>query len=245
MRRFSIALLFTMLTSSVAIYSVAQEPKKDEPAKPAAPATAPAGADAKKAEPAKEAPKPAEAKKEEPKKVEEAPLKPITPAVEAKLEAARKAIAELIVEAEDAGLVETTINQPPVLDLLITGRATDLRELKKPAAERVGVSPEVFGAWFTGQGKAKDALAGLEIKPQTDVRIIQPAKGLTDWYEKRANILNTYIAQARATKAADLAKKVEEAKKAAEPKKEEAKKAEPAKEAAKPADTKKEEPKKN
>ena len=65
MRRFSIALLFTMLTSSVAIYSVAQEPKKDEPAKPAAPATAPAGADAKKAEPAKEAPKPAEAKKED------------------------------------------------------------------------------------------------------------------------------------------------------------------------------------
>lgn len=159
MRRFSIALLFTILSSGVALYSVAQEPKKDEPAKPAAPAAAPAGGDAKKAEPAKEAPKPAEAKKEEPKKVEEAPLKPITPAVEAKLEAARKAIAELIVEAEDAGLVETTINQPPVLDLLITGRATDLRELKKPAAERIGVSPEVFGAWFTGQGKAKDALA--------------------------------------------------------------------------------------
>lgn len=248
MRRFSIALLFTVITSAVALNTGAQDPKKAEPAKPAP--SAPAG-DAKKEEPAKEAPKPAEAKKEEPKKVEEAPLKPITPAVEAKLEAARKAIAELIVEAEDAGLVETTINQPPVLDLLITGRATDMRELKKPAAERSGVSPEVFGAWFTGQGKAKDAMGGLDIKPQTDVRIIQPAKGLTDWYEKRANILNTYVSQARAAKAADLAKKVEEtkkaeeAKKAAEPKKEEAKKAEPAKEAAKPAEAKKEEPKKN
>ena len=177
----------------------------------------------------------------EPKKVVEAPLKPITPEVEAKLEAARKAVAELVVAAEDAGLVETSINQPPILDLLITGRATDLRELKKAAADRIGVSPEVFGAWFTGQGKAKDALGGLEIKPQNDVRIIQPAKGLSDWYEKRANILNTYVAQARSTKAAETAKKVEEAKaaeaaakKAAEPKKAEAPKAE----------VKKEEPKK-
>jgi len=69
-RRFSIALLFTILSSGVALYTVAQEPKKDEPAKPAAPAVAPAGGEAKKAEPAKEAPKPAEAKKEEPKKPE-------------------------------------------------------------------------------------------------------------------------------------------------------------------------------
>ena len=251
MRRFSLALLLTILTANSALTLSAQEAKKDAPkaaAPAAAPATAPAAAPA-----AAPATAPAAA---EPKKVVEAPLKPITPEVEAKLEAARKAVAELVVAAEDAGLVETSINQPPILDLLITGRATDLRELKKAAADRIGVSPEVFCAWFTGQGKAKDALGGLEIKPQNDVRIIQPAKGLSDWYEKRANILNTYVAQARSTKAAETAKKVEEAKaaeaaakKAAEPKKAEApkaevKKEEPKKAEAPKAEVKKEEPKK-
>lgn len=259
MRRFSLALLFAIVSAQSALTVSAQEAKKDAPkAEPVKPASAPAEA---KKEEAKPAAAPAEAKKEAPKKVEEAPLKPITPEVEAKLEAARKAVAELVVAAEDAGLVETSINQPPILDLLITGRATDLRELKKAAADRIGVSPEVFGAWFTGQGKAKDALGGLEIKPQSDVRIIQPAKGLSDWYEKRANILNTYVAQARSTKAAEAAKKADEAKaaeakkaeeakaaeaakKAAEPKKEEVKKDAPKAEAPK-AEVKKEEPKKN
>jgi hypothetical protein len=225
----------------------AQEPAKKE-AEKAAPPEAPK----QEAKPA-EAPKTEPATKEEPKKVEEAPLKPITPAVEAKLEAARKAIAELIVEAEDAGLVETTIDQPPILDLLVTGRATDLRELKKPAAERLGVSPEVFGAWFTGHGKKAEELAGLTINPQADVRIIQPAKGLSDWYEKRTNLLNTYVAQARATKAAELAKKAEEPKKEApkadapkaeETKKEAPKAEEPKKEAPKADAPKAEEPKK-
>ena len=209
MRRFSLALLFAIVSAQSALTVSAQEAKKDAPkAEPVKPAAAVAPAVVNKEE-AKPAAAPAEAKKEAPKKVEEAPLKPITPEVEAKLEAARKAVAELVVAAEDAGLVETSINQPPILDLLITGRATDLRELKKAAADRIGVSPEVFGAWFTGQGKAKDALGGLEIKPQSDVRIIQPAKGLSDWYEKRANILNTYVAQARSTKAAETAKKAD------------------------------------
>ncbi|MBI1323586.1 hypothetical protein GC170_10430 [bacterium] len=252
MKRFSISLLFAFFSLTVLTSLSAQDPAKTE-AKPAAPAEPP------KTETPKEEAKPKEEvkPKEEPKaapKVEEAPLKPITPEVEAKLEAARKAIAELIVEAEDAGLVETTIDQPPILDLLITGRATDLRELKKPAAERLGVSPEVFGAWFTGHGKKSDELSGLTINPPSDVRIIQPAKGLSDWYEKRTNMLNTYVAQARAAKAADAARKADEAKKAAEAKKEEpkkeeakpaeAKKEEPKKEEAKPAEAKKEEPKK-
>jgi len=230
-KRFSISLLFAFFSLTVLTSLSAQDPAKPE-AKPAAPAEPP------KTEQPKEEAKP----KEEPKaapKVEEAPLKPITPAVEAKLEAARKAIAELIVEAEDAGLVETTIDQPPILDLLVSGRATDLRELKKPAAERLGVSPEVFGAWFTGHGKKSDELSGLAINPQSDVRIVQPAKGLSDLYEKRTNMLNTYVAQARSAKAAETARKADEAKKAAETKKEE-----PKKEEAKPAEAKKEEPKK-
>jgi outer membrane biosynthesis protein TonB len=242
-KRFSITLIFALSSLMVLSNLAAQDPAKPE-AKPAAPAEAPKPDAPQAKEVEKAAAKPEEAKP----KVEEAPLKPITPEVEAKLEAARKAVAELIVEAEDAGLVETTIDQPPILDLLITGRATDLRELKKPAAERLGVSPEVFGAWFTGHGKKAEELSGLTVNPQTDVRIIQPVKGLSDWYEKRTNLLNTYVAQARAAKAAEMARKADEAKKAeeakpAEPKKEEAKSAEPKKEEAKPAEPKKEEAK--
>ncbi len=62
----------------------------------------------------------------------DAPLPSIPPEVEAKLEAARKAVAEAIVAAQDAGLVETSIDPPPILDILITGRATDANWLVLP-----------------------------------------------------------------------------------------------------------------
>ena len=79
-------------------------------------------------------------------------------------------MAEAIVAAQDAGLVKTTIDPPPILDILITGRANDESTLKA----RTGVSPEVFGAWFTGYGTTKD------INPQKDVRITRPDAGLKD-----------------------------------------------------------------
>src|SRR5215831_15944211 len=67
-------------------------------------------------------------KKEEPKKEEAPPT--IPPEVEKKLEAARRAVAEAIVAAQDAGLVKTSIDPPPILDILITGRANDEGTLK-------------------------------------------------------------------------------------------------------------------
>lgn len=176
-----------------------------------------------------ESAKPESAKKEEAVKKEE-PAPTIPPEVQAKLEAARKAVAEAIVAAEEAGLVETTIDPPPILDILITGRALDLRELKKDPKDRIGVSPEVFGAWFTGYGK-KEALPNLDY--QKEVRIVQPSKGLKSWYEQRALLFNKAIEDVRKAHA--------DAKKAAEKPKEEPKKAEEKpKEEAKP----KEEPKK-
>jgi pentapeptide MXKDX repeat protein len=183
------------------------EPKKDDTKKD----------EAKKDEVKKDEPKKDEVKKEEPKKEE--PLPPIPAEVEAKLKAARKAVAEAIVAAQDAGLVKTSIEPPPILDILITGRATDESALKA----RTGVSPEVFGAWFTGYGKT----AG--INPQTDVRIIPPGGGLKSWYEQRAAMLTTEI----------------EAVRKAMPKKEEPKKEEPKKEETKKEETKKEDVKKD
>ena len=155
-------------------------------------------------------------------KVAEPPLPPIPPDVQAKIDAARKAVAEMIVAAQDAGLVETSIDPPPILDLLINGRATDSRTLK--GAKPFGVSPEVFGAWFTGFGKT-DGINYVE-----DLRIMNPSTGLKQWYEQRARILEQYIQEIRKTKPAPAPKK-EEAKpaetKPAEPgKPAEAKKAE-------------------
>ncbi|MDR3638591.1 MAG: hypothetical protein P4L84_32600 [Isosphaeraceae bacterium] len=178
------------------------ETKKDEAAKPAEPKKDEA---AKKEEPKKEE----AAKKEEPK---EAPLPSIPPDVEAKLEKARRAVAEAIVAAQDAGLVETTVTPPPILEILITGRATDARQLKN----RTGVSPEVFGAWFTGHGKLEGFTA------QKDVRIVNPSEGLSELYAQRASVLDRHIKAVRDAKAGDEAKKKadEEAKmKAAEAKK--------------------------
>jgi hypothetical protein len=191
------------------------EPKKDEPA-------------AKKDEPAAKKDEPA-AKKDESAAKKDEPLPPIPPEVEKKREAAWKAIAELIVASQDAGLVKTTIDPPPILDILITGRATDEASLKA----RTGVSPEVFGAWFTGHGTSQG------ITPQTDVRIINPSAGLKAWYDQRESLLKREIEAIRkakgtaapkaddkkpeAEKKADATKPEAEKKAADEPKKDEKK----------------------
>ena len=166
------------------------------------------------------------------------PLPPIPPEVRAKIDAARKAVAEAIVAAQDAGLVETSIDPPPILDILITYRATDTRTLKNTAAKKpYTVSPEVFGAWFTGYGK----LDGINYVDE--VRIINPSAGLKQWYDDRARFLEQYIQEIRKSKPAPAPKK--EAAKPAEPKKAEdvKKAAEPPKKAAE-VSKKAEEPKK-
>ena len=154
------------------------EVKKDaQPPKVETPAKETAKTDSTKTESAKKE----ERRKRRPPKATEPPLPPIPPEVQAKIEAARKAVAEAIVAAQDAGLVETSIDPPPILDILINGRATDTRTLKNTAAKKpYAVSPEVFGAWFTGYGK----LEGINYAD--DVRIINPSAGLKQWYDQRA-----------------------------------------------------------
>src|SRR5208337_1023043 len=104
--------------------AIAQEVKKEHaPArapKQEAPKTDAAKKDEAKGEPAKKE----EAAKKEPEKVVEAPPPTVPKEVEEKLEKARLAVAEAIVAAQDAGLVETSIDPPPILDILVTGRAT-------------------------------------------------------------------------------------------------------------------------
>ncbi len=91
--------------------------------------------------------------------------------------------------------METSIDPPPILDILITGRAVDTRALKNPTAKKpYAVSPEVFGAWFTGYGK----LEGINYAE--DVRIINPSSGLKKWYDDRARFLDHYIEEIRKAK---------------------------------------------
>lgn len=210
----------------------AQDAKKDTPAaKPEAPkadAAKPAAKPetSKPAEPAKEKAED-KAKKEEAPKATEAPLPPIPKEVQDKIDAARRAVAEAIVAAQDAGLVETSIDPPPILDILITGRATDARTLKNAAAKKpYAVSPEVFAAWFTGYGGT-----GFEsVDYVKDIRIVQPGAGLKALFDQRAMILRNEIAEVRKAKGQPAAAKPAE-------KKEEPKAAE--KPAEKPADAKK------
>ncbi len=191
--------------------------------------------EAKKEEAKKEEAKKEEAKKEEakkePEKAVEAPPPTIPKEVEEKLEKARRAVAEAIVAAQDAGLVETSIDPPPVLDILIKGYAIDARTLKNPAAKKTywAVTPEVFCAFFTGYSKSEFST----INPMTELRIINPSGGLKAWYDARAAMLNKYIDEVRKAKGPAPA-----------PKKEETKPAETKKEETKPAETKKEEAKK-
>ena len=174
MRRFAMTALSLFLMFG---FAVAQDPKA-LPVKPN--------------DPTQEA-KPETAKVEPAKPAAEAPLPSIPPEVQEKLEAARRAVAEAIVAAQDAGLVETSIDPPPILDILVTGRATDLRDLK--ASPRKGVSPEVFAAWFTGYNKPVEG-----VKAETDVRIVTPSKGLKAYYDQRANLINQQIDAVRQAK---------------------------------------------
>ncbi|AMV40405.1 hypothetical protein [Planctomyces sp. SH-PL62] len=193
-----------------------------------------------------------EAPKEEPKAAAEAPKAAETPAdtapptippeVEAKLEAARKAVAEAIVAAQDAGLVDSSIDPPPILDILIQGYANDGKLLKnKDGKKPYAVSPEVLGAWFTGYGKVE----GVDYVK--DVRIVNPNAGLKAWYDQRAAILNRTIEAVRKEKAAAApAEAPKEEPKVEAPKEEpkpEAPKEEPKAEEAKPEAPKAEEAK--
>ncbi len=223
MRRFvTLVLSLSLLLGLSAAGLVAQDDAKKDQAK----------TEAKKDEPKKE-----EAKKEAPKG--DPPLPAIPPEVEAKRVAALKAVAELIVAAQDAGLIETTIDPPPILDVLITGRALDARVLKgkSDASPEVGLNPETFGAWFTGQGKMDGVTA------EKNVRIMQPSKGLQDWYDRRSELLKKHIAEIRKTKPEPAAAKDEPKKD--EVKKDEPKKDEPKKDEPKKDEVKKDEPKKD
>jgi pentapeptide MXKDX repeat protein len=214
-------------------------PKAETPAKTDAPKTeAPkpeaAKTEAPKADAAKtEAPKADASKAAAPASAADTAPPPIPPEVEAKLEAARRAVAEAIVAAQDAGLVQTSIDPPPVLDILITGRANDEAALKA----RTGVSPEVFGAWFSGYGKSQG------IDPSKDVRIVPPSSGLKTFYNDRANILNRHIKAVRDAKPAKPKEETKKEETKKEETKEEVKKEEPKKEEPKKEETKKEESK--
>jgi len=197
--------------------AIAQEVKKET-----APAPAP-----KQEAPKTDAAKKEEAAKKEPEKVVEAPPPTVPKEVEEKLEKARLAVAEAIVAAQDAGLVDSSIDPPPILDILIKGYAIDARMLKNPSAKKTfwAVTPEVFCGWFTGYNKT---LEGVTINPMNDLRIINPSAGLKAWYDQRANMLNKYIDEVRKAKGPAAAPKPTEVKKAApkptEVKKEEARK---------------------
>jgi hypothetical protein len=207
--------------------ALGQEVKKALP--PVAPAAT--KAETKPVEPQKDAAKKEEAAKKEPEKVAEAPPPTVPKEVEEKLEKARRAVAEAIVAAQDAGLVDTSIDPPPVLDILVKGYAVDNRTLKNPAAKKThwALSPEVFCGWFTGYGKQPE---GVTINPQTDIRIINPSAGLKEFFDQRANMLSKHIEEVRKAKGPAPAAKPAETKKDATPPAE-VKKAEPKKEAAK------------
>ena len=206
---FGMALTVAMAWTGPAI---AQEVKKETAPAPApkqeAPKTDAAKKDEAKGEPAKKE----EAAKKEPEKVVEAPPPTVPKEVEEKLEKARLAVAEAIVAAQDAGLVDSSIDPPPILDILIKGHAIDARTLKNPSAKKTfwAVTPEVFCGWFTGYNKT---LEGVTINPMNDLRIINPSAGLKEWYDQRANMLNKYIDEVRKAKGQTAAPKPTEVKK--------------------------------
>ena len=123
--------------------SFGQDQKKDTPpAKSDAAAKDPAKGDTSKPARAEDrragqghGVRPQRSKEKEAPQAAEAPLPPIPKEVQDKIDAARRAVAEAIVAAQDAGLVETSIDPPPILDILVTGRATDARTLKNASGE--------------------------------------------------------------------------------------------------------------
>jgi hypothetical protein len=169
------------------------------------------------------------AKEKEAPQATEPPLPPIPKEVQAKIDAARRAVAEAIVAAQDAGLVETSIDPPPILDILITGRATDARLLKNPSAKKpYGLSPEVMCAWFTGY-----SAPGFEnVDYVHDVRIVHPSQGLKSYFDQRAAFLRNEIDAVRKAKGTSAAPKPADTKPA------DTKPAAPKPADTKPADTK-------
>lgn len=191
MNRFATIATTTALVLGLATAGrlAAQDPEKK------ADAPAPAQEPEKKADAPAPAPAAEPAKAQEPAAATETPTPPpIPPEVQTKLEAARKAVAEAIAAAEKAGLVQTTIDPPPILEILVTGRADDKTPLSAALGKpdlRVGVSPEVFGAWYTGFGK----LDGIVL--EKNVWIYQPSRGLKDLFDQRAASMAPYLDAAR------------------------------------------------
>lgn len=162
--------------------------------------------------------------------------KPIPKDVQDKIDAARKAVAEAIVAAELAGLVDSSIDPPPILDILITGRANDAAVIRAKAEEvkaktaqspDAAVSLEVFGAWHTGNSKPIAGITAAE-----NIRIIPPSMGLADWYRLRTSLFKPLIEDARKRLAPAATP---------EPKKEDEKKVEAPKDEPKKEDVKKDE----
>ena len=162
----------------------------------------------------------------------------LPPEVKAKQEAALKAVAELIVAAEEAGLVQTNVDPPPILDILILGRATDktdLESIKDTPEAHVGlVNPESFAAYFTGYATPPEGLTA-----QANVRILQVSAGLKDFFDKRAELLRPYLDAARAAGTAEAPASPPTSEEAMTP---EAAPAEPAPEEPAPAEPTPEEP---
>jgi hypothetical protein len=203
-RRFVPLLWLTGLSLALALLGMspafAQDGKaKAEIEKAAAPEVPKHDASAVKEQPKAESPKKEAEKPKEAEKLAEAPLPTVPKEVEEKLDKARKALAEAIVAAEDAGLVDTSIDPPPILDILVKGYAIDARTLKNPAAKKNywALTPEVFCGWFTGYGKSPE---GVTINPQTDLRIVNPSSGLKTFFDQRASMLNRYIEEVRKAK---------------------------------------------
>lgn len=181
---------------------VAQDEKKPESKESAKPETAKTPADEKAKDSAKEAEKTESKKPPEVSNQDLSVQGDIPPEVAEKLEAARKAVAEAIVAAEDANLVDSTVSPPPILDILILGRANDKAALKGASKEtpEVGVSLEVFGAWYTGYGQMEGVTA------EKNVRIVPPSKGLKTYFDTRSAVMTRYIQDARQAKAASAPK---------------------------------------
>ncbi|QDV38800.1 hypothetical protein [Tautonia plasticadhaerens] len=190
-RSLTVLLSLGLVLGLGAIRSLVAQDEEPAPAV-SAPEAPQEGQDETKAEaPASEAPAPASSSS-----TDELP-----PEVQQKREAALKAVAELIVAAEEAGLVQTNVEPPPILDVLVLGKSTDKTDLEAAsgnAETQVGlVNPEAFAAYFTGYAEPPEGLTA-----QANVRIRQPSEGLKEFFDKRADALRPYLEAARSASSA-------------------------------------------
>jgi len=88
------------------------------------------------------------------------------------------------------------IEPPPILEILPHRRANDVAALKDRNEGRAeaGVSPEVFGAWFTGQGKMDGITAELNVSRDA------PVEGLSELYKLRQDLMLPLLIEARKAK---------------------------------------------